>query len=88
MDNIIAESSNEMVNSLNFGLPATSQYIVSRRFANFFVAVATFIMRILWIKTVTLISVQVTIIVLTYPVLDYLQHFKTLMAQETTFYDH
>ena len=36
MDNIIAESSDAMVNSLNFGLPATSQYVTSRNFAKFF----------------------------------------------------
>ena len=36
MDNIISESSDEMINSLNFGLPSTSQYITSRRFVNFF----------------------------------------------------
>ena len=36
MDNIIAESSDTMINSLNFGLPETSQYITSRRFVNFF----------------------------------------------------
>ena len=36
MENIIAESSDEMINALNFGLPSTSQYITSRRFVNFF----------------------------------------------------
>ena len=36
MDNIVAESNDEMINSLNFGLPSTSQYITSRRFVNFF----------------------------------------------------
>ena len=36
MDSIIAESSDEMINSLNFGLPATSQYITSRKFVIFF----------------------------------------------------
>ena len=36
MDNIISESSDQMINQLNFGLPETSQYITSRRFVNFF----------------------------------------------------
>ena len=36
MDNIVAESSDVMINSLNFGLPETSQYITARKFANFF----------------------------------------------------
>ena len=36
MDNIVAESSDVMINSLNFGLPETSQYITNRRFVNFF----------------------------------------------------
>ena len=36
MDNIVAESNDEMINALNFGLPSTSQYITSRRFVNFF----------------------------------------------------
>ena len=38
MDNIIAESSDQMINQLNFGLPETSQYITSRKFSNFFVS--------------------------------------------------
>ena len=36
MDNIVAESQDTMINSLNFGLPETSQYITARRFVNFF----------------------------------------------------
>ena len=36
MENIVAESNGEMIISLNFGLPSTSQYITSRRFVNFF----------------------------------------------------
>ena len=36
MDNIIAESSDVMVNSLNFGLPETAQYVTSRRLVNYF----------------------------------------------------
>ena len=36
MDNIIAESSDVMVNSLNFGLPETSQYVTNRRLVNYF----------------------------------------------------
>ena len=36
MDNTISESSDQMINQLNFGLPETSQYITSRRFVNFF----------------------------------------------------
>ena len=36
MDNIIAESNDTMINSLNFGLPETSQYITDRRFVNYF----------------------------------------------------
>ena len=36
MDNIVAESSDTMINSLNFGLPETSQYITDRRFVNYF----------------------------------------------------
>ena len=35
MDNIIAESSDVMVNSLNFGLPETAQYVTSRRLVNY-----------------------------------------------------
>ena len=38
MDNIVAESNDQMINQLNFGLPETSQYITSRRFANFYPA--------------------------------------------------
>ena len=38
MDNIIAESSDQMINQLNFGLPETSQYITSRKFSIFFVS--------------------------------------------------
>ncbi len=34
MDNIISESSDVMVNSLNFGLPETAQYITNRRLVN------------------------------------------------------
>jgi len=36
MDNIVAESSDVMVNSLNFGLPETAQYITGRRLVNYF----------------------------------------------------
>ena len=36
MDNLIAESSDVMVNSMNFGLPETAQYITSRRLVNYF----------------------------------------------------
>ena len=36
MDNIVAESSDVMVNSLNFGLPETAQYVTSRRLVNYF----------------------------------------------------
>ena len=36
MDNIISESSDVMINQLNFGLPETSQYITDRRFVNYF----------------------------------------------------
>ena len=36
MDNIVAEGSDVMTNSLNFGLPETSQYITDRRFVNYF----------------------------------------------------
>ena len=36
MDNVVAESQDTMINSLNFGLPETSQYITDRRFANYF----------------------------------------------------
>ena len=36
MDNIIAESSDVMVNSLNFGLPEAAQYITNRRLVNYF----------------------------------------------------
>ena len=36
MDNIIAECSDVMVNSLNFGLPETAQYVTSRRLVNYF----------------------------------------------------
>ena len=36
MDNIVAESNDQMINQLNFGLPETSQYITNRRFVNFF----------------------------------------------------
>ena len=36
MDNIIAESSDVMVNSLNFGLPETAQYVTNRRLVNYF----------------------------------------------------
>ncbi len=36
MDNIISESSDVMINQLNFGLPQTSQYITDRRQVNYF----------------------------------------------------
>ena len=36
MDNITAESSDVMINQLNFGLPETAQYITDRRFVNYF----------------------------------------------------
>ena len=36
MDIIIAESSDVMVNSLNFGLPETAQYVTTRRLVNYF----------------------------------------------------
>ena len=36
MDNIVAESSDVMVNSLHFGLPETAQYITDRRHVNYF----------------------------------------------------
>ena len=36
MDNIIAESEPTMINSLNFGLPETAQYITDRRQVNYF----------------------------------------------------
>jgi len=35
MDNFVAESNGTMINSLNFGLPETSQYITDRRFVFF-----------------------------------------------------
>ena len=38
MDNIVAESSDVMVNSLHFGLPETAQYITDRRHVNYFCA--------------------------------------------------
>ena len=36
MDNLIAESSDVMVNSMNFGLPETAQYVTGRRLVNYF----------------------------------------------------
>ena len=36
MDNVVAESSDVMINQLNFGLPETSQYITDRRQVNYF----------------------------------------------------
>ena len=36
MDNMIAESETTMINSLNFGLPETAQYITDRRHVNYF----------------------------------------------------
>ena len=36
MDNIVAESETTMINSLNFGLPETAQYITDRRHVNYF----------------------------------------------------
>ena len=36
MDNIVSESSDVMINQLNFGLPETSQYITDRRQVNYF----------------------------------------------------
>ena len=36
MDNVVAEANDTMINSLNFGLPETSQYITDRRFVNYF----------------------------------------------------
>ena len=36
MDNIAAESETTMINSLNFGLPETAQYITDRRHVNYF----------------------------------------------------
>ena len=36
MDDVVAESSDVMVNSLNFGLPETAQYITNRRLVNYF----------------------------------------------------
>ena len=36
MDNITAESSDVMINQLNFGLPETAQYITDRRQVNYF----------------------------------------------------
>ena len=36
MDNVVAEAQDTMINSLNFGLPETSQYITDRRFVNYF----------------------------------------------------
>ena len=36
MYNLIAESSDVMVNSMKFGLPETAQYITGRRLVNYF----------------------------------------------------
>ena len=36
MDSITAESSDVMINQLNFGLPETAQYISDRRQVNYF----------------------------------------------------
>ena len=36
MDNIVAESNDTMINSLNFGLPETSQYITDRTICKLF----------------------------------------------------
>lgn len=36
MDNVVAEAQDTMINSLNFGLRETSQYITDRRFVNYF----------------------------------------------------
>ena len=36
MDDLIAESSDVMVNSMNFGLPETAQFVTGRRLVNYF----------------------------------------------------
>ena len=36
MDNIVGEANDTMINSLNFGLPETAQYITDRRHVNYF----------------------------------------------------
>ena len=61
MDSIIAESSDTMINSSNFGLPETSQYITSRRFVNFFHQVLMSMLPIREIKTLGLTLVLMII---------------------------
>ena len=50
MDNITAESSDVMINQLNFGLPETAQYMTDRRQVNYFPSGQTFMLQMLVTK--------------------------------------
>ena len=52
MDNLIAESSDIMLDSMNYGLPETAQYVTGRRLVNYFPSVVAMSMhQTLGIKT-------------------------------------
>ena len=86
MDNIIAESETTMINSLNFGLPETAQYITDRRHVNYFHRVVMFIIQMQETKILDFIYQEKTTHILIYQVFVYLQIFKTLTEHEVIFY--
>ena len=84
MDNIIAESYDSMVNSLNFGLPETSQYVVNCRFANFFPSGSNVYNPNAGNKNIrfNISAARMTTTTWSYLPSGYLQHCKTQMEQE------
>ena len=88
MDNIIAESETTMINSLNFGLPETAQYITDRRHVNYFPSGSNVYNPNAGNKNIRFhISGEKTTHILIYQVFVYLQIFKTPTEHEAIFYD-
>ena len=87
MDNTIAESETTTVNSLNFGLPETAQYITDRRHVKFFHQAVMFLIQMQETIIIDFIYQEKTTHILIYQVFVYLQIFKTLTEHEAIFYD-
>ena len=87
MDNIIAESEPTMINSLNFGLPETAQYITDRRHINYFHQAVMSIIQMQETKILDFIYREKTTHILIYLLFVYLLIFKTPTQHEVIFYD-
>ena len=87
MENIIAENEPTMINSFNFGLPETAQYITDRRHVNYFPSGSNVYNPNAGNKNRFHVAGEDNTYILIYQVFIYLQIFKTLTEHEVIFYD-